>query len=451
MTLIKVHVDILMVSLGILGVVLFSKKFGLHNLFILTLPISRLGPDVGFKLKPFLLFLYPLLLHALVSNRGKFKHYGFADYWRPIAAVHLGLVLSMLVSAGVNSLPVVSFRHAVFLVWLFAVVALYINRLSNLDAYAKAKESMWLASVLWSVFGIVHYLLYLLDVPNSASTRWGPGGVYKSLDFPIGRLRQFELDPSGYALNLLPFILFMLAQLLRHRHSNTTKYLFSLILLLINFVLTFSRTGIVALMIGIVFLLLLVRRYFRRASLHPYRVFFSVASTILVILGLLSPLVGSRKVLSWIISGYSGRLSYFSTDRLSRMSLITYTLKVFYEHGPFGVGQGELSRYAVHQAHNTTVEMFAENGFLGLGCLVAIFVMVVSRGLRLLRRLSKINHPYAYDILGMLTGYIALWVGLQGLSFLTAPIVWFMTGMNLQLYWIVQSEQKQSALTRTSK
>ena len=75
---------ILVGELCVASIVIFSRKFGFHNLFIITLPISRLGFDIGFQLKAFHIFLLPLLFLAFFSTKKKFMISGKNSFQLPV-------------------------------------------------------------------------------------------------------------------------------------------------------------------------------------------------------------------------------------------------------------------------------------------------------------------------------------------------------------------------------
>jgi O-antigen ligase len=90
----------------------------------------------------------------------------------------------------------------------------------------------------------------------------------------------------------------------------------------------------------------------------------------------------------------------------------------------FGVGEGNITddRYLGKQAHNTYLELLAEDGIIAFGLFAAIIGWL---GLHLWRRRAAFREPGAYAVVHSFgCGYLALLIAIVPTSALTITLLW---------------------------
>jgi O-antigen ligase len=217
--------------------------------------------------------------------------------------------------------------------------------------------------------------------------------------------------------------------------------------------LTYSRSGFLALAVALLFSFWEFGIRGKRHSLLAAAVFCSIAFLVF------SPMNYGGRLRSIV----SDDVSVYGDAKFAREELLSQSLKISLTHPLFGIGPGNFAGYTQswHVTHNTYTELSAESGIPSL----ILFIAVLTIAFRNLKRTrSSALYKESHDV-QLYTG--GLWAGLAG--YVTGAIFastayelfpYFMVGYTTALYRIsclppeddcqdAKSEQLQPVSSRT--
>lgn len=324
----------------------FQLKIGKEFLLILYLVsfmLLQFSINIGFSFKPYMLMSLFIIIITVGSNR----------------AVRIPII---------NNIAV----YELFLI-LFIVYATVRNIFAS-DIVLGFKGSV---ALLFSLF--VYYFTYMIF--KNVSNEELIGIIYKSgifsiciivigflirdnriyeLDRSVNRLRGYVQDPNFLALYLaLPLFIALYYTLTKKKNIVTTIILFVMIFL------TYSRAAYLSIVISLLYFLFVLRNHINR---FKSKVIFGLVLIVLVLI-LLYNLPITKPTMQMATNNIFARFNE-TASRGARELLIDIGIDTFKEHPLFGIGMLNVRYYtrpfvSNNYLHNTYLEVFVEQGFVG--------------------------------------------------------------------------------------
>jgi len=439
----------ILAGLAFVVIVYLIIRNGLVSLIVVA-PLPMLSYYAGvFTLRPMhlvLLFTYVawFLRHSLYPRRIR------------VSSLLLPLVLWLLVSlaSSINALnKLVVFRGSTSIALLIAIFLYILNHIRSMRDMFLALKMLLLTSVLVMGYGLYQFLGFYLgwgDPIRAILMRLPLNPYYLDIIekqrginratinfinvFP--RPTSFLGDPnflSGYVISLLPvaICLFMFA-MARKRVIATVVLGIYIILAFFLAIATFSRSGLVALLVALLITLMLVRterHYFR--LLVPLTV--AVVGCIVVLMLVLPDLMP--------LEAYIGRFvalaNFLQSNPLGgdtyRMQTMMAGMEFFQRHPVLGVGTGNFGEYyraliggsILGRGQFTLITILAENGLLGLAVLSWIVLIVLWKTRWVLRLRHRDQHGLSHLLIkGLFAGFCGLVVSNLLYEYYTLEFVW---------------------------
>jgi len=335
--------------------------------------------------------------------------------------------LSISVSTLLNSPDKVSGRYLGLMAWNLLIAHVFYLDVEGEERLGKFIQAYLTAGAILAASGFFFYFLYMKDPESILFDTGAQTGVHLGYGFLIGRLTGLEMDPSAYAVSLMPFIFICMSELtkrVRLYKSFSLPILVILLALLANLALTFSRSGFLAFFLSFgLFQFLLWRT--ERSRKRKMR---QVSILLVLILG--------ASIFIWPFLSSLDLAEQFE-DRASfqegRVALWKEALQIFSRSPWVGVGPGRIHEYTQveglvkFQAHNSFLEVLTESGLFAAGVLGLLMAAVVAFSYRALRRMKP--GPLWYDFLGLYTGFVGIIILNQAISFITNFVLWFQLGV----------------------
>ena len=403
------------------GLWVLGRRLGALGLLVLTSPIHRPSLDIGFSLKAF----YVVIVGLVALNVWRASGDPFRLRLNTFARLALLFLAAVVVSMLINGASRASTRHVLVFVLVYAGCYLVMARLRGLVDVPRLIDAYLVTGLFLGMTGLIFYALWFI----------APGFVRGSLFdviaydpdqmWSLPLLRGVDIGSNGYALNLLPFMFVAMGVTMNASQRQRWLGLVAFAVLLMNLVLTGSRGGFLAFLgAGLVW-----------AFTLPGRTMLKLA--LVAILLALTPLapraVDVYRQYSFLKGAYSGDDEALLSDR---DQLAGATLNVFEQRPVFGVGEGNVSegQYVGKQAHNSYLELLAEDGIVGFLLYVTTIVWV---GWYLLRHRAGFRGRDAYAVCHMFgCGYLALLLAILPTSALTIPLIWLQPTVLISLVGI---------------
>lgn len=308
---------------------------------------------------------------------------------------------------------------------------------------------------LYIVFILIGGLILALESINEIYT-YSPQMLdffyHSSLDSPffnnLGYRASVGIDPNIHAY-YLDFLILISFGLLMFIPSKSTKYfLFSYILLLVfSVLLTASRGGIIALVGGITFSVL-VLTFIPKFSLYRQKTIVPISMLFFLCFGFIALQKTSESTFDRIISVRIG-----SESRIKRIQ--RYSREILPKNPFFGFGlssavavkSGSVLQHSdlrsgdslgdfADSMHTDYIRITVQMGFIGLAIYLWILVILIKMGFDLYRKIGK--GYYKGLILGIIGFYMVFMLSSMtepvGVSQITAFFFWFITGVVQVLY-----------------
>ncbi|PGC31606.1 polysaccharide polymerase [Bacillus pseudomycoides] len=311
-------------------------------LFFITL--SKYNVSIGFSLKIYMIFL------------AVFFCIYFRDfYFRPLYHYEILLLLfyfTYCLSGAFSQYPEASIR--VILGVILVLICYFIMRYMLEQASIPAIESS-IANV-GILFNMISLLLYMIGLQIIGGSPTGVEitsyGLLLDRDYP--RLIGLLDDPNIFIFYNTLFFSFYLTHLKGFKHS------FGFILCIITNLLTFSRGGIVALIL-VVILYIILADFLKKVKM--------ILIALLCLVVIYAACSFMQIDLNQIISS---RINDFSSDKGSgRFELWEQAINYFMSHPLLGIGAFNFSDYYAFEhneklyVHNTYLEILVEAGIIG--------------------------------------------------------------------------------------
>jgi len=366
-----------------------------------------------------LTFLRIGMILLLAWGAVRFVQLGIGKNLKRLAGVPLiwaviPLFIAVLVSLTTSLQPQTTINEGVRLLLLFAVgisMALGADRKTVFDRVFKVIFAM---ATLTAIIGLAQYF--------SGNWIWG-GGINIS---GVRRVNASFIDPNLFARYLNISILGTLLLLLRREWFLNIGTALALLIQVVALGVTFSRTGWLTLLIGIVIIAI--------SSAKNRRTPWSVLG-----------LGGVGAIALYLIPSIRIRFETLFTGMSAlgqREHLIKGGWAMFIENPLTGVGLGNF-RWAIEQpyhylvpwsdavtrSHTSLMTVAAEMGILGLVSMFVFLIIIASMNLRVLNQMNS----YAQ---AMLISIFVVWLSSQGEGrFFEDPMVWAFWGLSLAIQW----------------
>ncbi|AFQ46142.1 O-antigen ligase family protein [Desulfosporosinus meridiei] len=332
----------------------------------------------------------------------------------PLIWAVIPLFLAVLVSLLSSVQPQTTLTEGLRLLLLLASgvsIALGADRKAVFDRVFRVIFAM---ATLTAIFGLIQYL--------SGNWIWG-GGINIS---GVRRVNASFIDPNLFARYLDISILGSLLLFIRREWTLSIRTALALFVQLAALGVTFSRTGWLTLLIGILILAV--------SSLRNRRTHWSVLG-----------LGGLGAVALFLIPSIRLRFETLFTG-VGALGQREHLLKggwaMFIENPLTGVGLGNFQwaleqpyHYlvpwsdAVTRSHTSLMTVAAEMGILGIIGMLAFLIVLVSMNLRVLNQMNV----FAQTIL---MGVFVIWLSSQGEGrFFEDPMIWAFWGLSLAIQW----------------
>lgn len=281
---------------------------------------------------------------------------------------------------------------------------------------------------LVSVFGIYQFLGDLAGLPISLT---GLREQYTKAILGFPRIQSTALEPLYFANYLLIPLNVALALLL----SKTTRragWLIGLIALAgINFVLTVSRGGYIALAVCVVLLSII----YLKELLRPRNI-ISILLAIVVVAIIATRFININN--QW--ENFSKHVAniFGGASFVERVETFSLAEQIWRAHPWLGIGSGGFGPYAAYHplilpaegfkiVNNEYIELLAETGVLGFGCYVLLIIMLLARTLKALKNNTQ---PKLHAILiGLSLAWLGTLVQYNTFSVLYIMHIWFLIGL----------------------
>lgn len=352
-------------------------------------------------------------------------------------------------------------KGTLYLGWsIFMVVAVYfmvINLIINREILERSIKFLFLSAGLLSLFGVYQFIGDYLGLPTGLLVR------YTKASNLLPRIHTFALEPLYWANYLLLVIPIIIAFLLYRSSLIDRRWGIALFALLaFNLIFTVSRGGWIGMAAAGIVIYLLYIREDRRRRLQVVK-FLPIIVLAAIVLGssfyfipkgrdLAIKSVNLLRRENFIITAEGVRLkgwvtafNMFTTSPIIGVGVgnygpnyhrylppsYGYPSEPAYEPLPVGSGRGI--------TNNITLEIMSETGVLGLSAYLGILAVTI---LLLWRIFRKAESPFWRMIsLGLVAGFIGIFVQYQFFSTFYIMHVWFTLGLITAVGNIVKSEE----------
>lgn len=414
-----------------------GMRYGVLGLLIVSSPIHRLSVDIGFSLK----LLYLVILAAIAMNMWRATGDPFVVRTNRFFRMCLWLFGAMLLSTLVNGATATSLRHLIVLAFVFAGCYLVQSELRTQRNIAQLVDIYLLTGLVLGISGLAFYGLYLF-APGLSS----PGGLFDAVTYDPDRtwtvpvLQSVDVGSNAYALSVLPFLFIALGEWARPRNPRRAYPVAVASLLFANLLLTFSRGGVIAFVVTVLPWVFLQRR----------RPFLKVA----VALAMFAAVPFAPRALdmyreySYLKGSFSGEDEALLSGRLA---LVASSLDVARKNPVFGVGEGNITeaQNLGKQAHNTYLELLAENGILAFAIAAILFGVLVRQAFRARRAFADDWVWSVFMSFGF--GLVSLLVALIPTSALTMPLLWIQGTVVFSIATVFRAELASPASAEASR
>lgn len=314
--------------------------------------------------------------------------------------------------------PVWSVRKFIFFASIAPIYFLTVYFISSEEKILKSLKYFVFSGFLASLFGVLQFSVQFIYGKNELNSFFS-GSISKFLygrDFGslvaqnhswfvnIGGIDYFRAisvfpDPHTFALYLgllmpIAFCFFM------YKKTNKIFAFFTLLIMFLAFLLTFSRGGYLGFLVFFVVTLLLYFGLFKK-RINKNTLF--TISAVIIALGLIfsGTVFGERLSSSFSMSDISNS---------GRINIWKVSVEVFKENPLLGAGLGSLPLFfqpslsikSPINAHNTYLDIASELGIIGLMLFLAIFFYAFNTLLRNIRMQKEIS----YLSLGLLGSFV---------------------------------------------
>ncbi|MDR0139305.1 O-antigen ligase family protein [Metabacillus idriensis] len=323
----------------------------------LLITLGKFGIDLGFSLKPYMIFL---MLFVIIHVS--------AFYFEKLQLFEIALLLFYMTysfSGAFSLYPSSSLRIilgiSLYLACYFILKSILRNSNDSIIERSIANVGIF--------FNITSLLLYIAGLKTlslgSEGERISHLGVMVDRSYP--RLIGLLQDPNFFVFYNTIFFAYFLC------NANTLKNRLGLILCLVTNLLTFSRGGLLALIIIFAIYILL------NNLVKQFQIFLGLASSLAII-----AYIAIVQLKFDIFGILDSRINDFSNDGGSgRFELWGRAWDYFSSNVVLGIGAFNFSDYNAFQyqdtltVHNTFLDILSESGILGFSCYLLFISFVI--------------------------------------------------------------------------
>ncbi len=430
--------------IGAIGLAFIVLKNPWHGILLLAffIPFERLGSyDIaGATVRPSqvtaLLTLISFIMFYL--GRKKFPVPRFPIIWPLAIFAVVGFIGLLNAPQLERSVMVLAFQLFTFsIAFLLPLAIVKKEQLKQLFPF------FFVSMLLVTLFGLFQFAGDLIGLPPEIT---GLRELYTKdvLGFP--RIQSTALEPLYFANYLLIPLGILFSMFFARDRSLHPLFTIGLIGLgVVNLLLTVARGGYIAFAVCI---LVLVIAYVTK--LFTWRNIF-YALTSLVIVGIvLSQVVSFDEAYTQFV-GHVGNI-FEGASYNERVEMFEKSIDAWREHPIVGIGSGSFGPYESHHPYmipdhgwrivnNEYLELLAENGVIGFGAMVSVFLIVVVRSIK---ALIKTKDLYLRTILlGLFAAFIGILVQYNTFSILYIVHIWFAIGLLIAIQNMILHPKKQ--------
>lgn len=329
---------------------------------------------------------------------------------------------------------------AVFVMSLFVTITQLVT-LRNLTWIIKSAIASLVAVSLFGIWQLIG------DLAGWSATLTGLQPLYSKVIYGIPRIHSVAAEPLFFA-NFLLVPLLVLLSILVSRQGGRSRWLYGLFALIgLNYILTLSRGGYVAVGFGVVIVVLLVKRHFKLAI--NWRMLAAIAGLIVVIFGTTSALASYQRTksisygLRLFATESTAKLFSSNSYRERRAALSQAVASI--EQAPLaGIGIGgfgyKLKHYPKERSagdrvaiNNQFLEVAVETGLVGLLFYLGFIGSILRLGWRSLKTKANVQ-PRIY-LVGLLAGICSVLIQLLSFSGFYISYIWVNLGLLAGLAW----------------
>lgn len=377
-----------------------QRNFSLF-LLILLVTMGKYNIYVGFAIKPYMIFCILFLFFHLITFRFQRFH---------TFEIFFFLFYFIYMYSGAFSLYSISSARAVFGLMLYMICYLIIKDVINQTKASVIETAIAYAGIAFNTISIVLYIIGL-KLQNFVLNGDGIISLGVLLDRGYPRLIGLLQDPNFFVFYNTLFFAYFLC------HRDSLKNKIGFFLSLATTILTFSRGGILALIL-IFCIYILMNKPAEQ---------FKLISALLLSLGLMA-YIAIVQLKFDVLGLLESRVEDFSSDGGSgRFELWGRAWEYFSSNITMGIGAFNFSEYNLfiygdnHVAHNTFLEILSESGIIGL-FFYLLFILLVF--VQLLQSQLYRTKPYLFLVfIGFLLQMVSLSLVLNDMFFLYLAIL----------------------------
>jgi len=399
--------------------------------------LSGIGPDD-------LDLITPIILLVLVATTARLLLGKFTIYRTGLELPIVLFLISALLAAGLSFRPLFTVFTYIKFAKVFVLLFLFYAVLRKAeDRHIRLTLLAYLASASFVfIFSIIMYVVRMLFGFNSTFVTISLAGTL--------RLMATLKDPNIAAAYLVPLVLLALYWTLQSRVGHRRLLFATIFVFLVSsLVLTASRSGVLAMVIALLFWLIWERRFLiRKRSVVISLAFLFV---LFIVVALTVPGIRDRTFTQ--VSSILDRLTGSSFDAKASNdmhSLMGEWAFDMFKQKPWGVGRWNLAyeigldrlrmfRYSsIEQilaegppVHNSWLEILSSEGIGGLVAFVWIIGIVLREDLRTYR--FKNDVPWLGELKALSAGFIGILVSMFFYTYDWMYFPWFLIALQLIL------------------
>ena len=386
----------------------------LFSLFILAIPFDNYNIFSQFSASDiFLIFLLLFLLINFLLLKVKFE-------WNNINTLLMLLLFWFILSFFSSENLDISLRTLITSVMIFLVLFITIYYSNSSKALKSTYWIIIIAGIISATTGIIQWIAY----KKLGIILWDPVLYYSDLTNSIVfRVTGSYYDPNFYTLYLIiPMILSLMIIVEKKffTHRERIYAFFSLMMIMIPYILSFSRAGWVVLA---VFSFCFV---FRRLKITG-RIFLFSSVVIVLITGVVSKL-------------FYNILHFNYESTMQRFTVAVYSLRTIFSHPINGIGLGVriFNPYTGYrmETHNTFLQVGTYAGLFALIVFVTIIFYIFYYGIQTYKILKGTKDGVILE--GYIWAFSSCVLGMLTLNGLFLKHFWIVGGLIVSSYLMIK-------------
>ena len=389
-----------------------TKKI-IFSLFILAIPFDNYNIFSQFSSSDiFLIFSLFFLLTNILLMKSKIE-------WNNLNTLLIILLFWFILSFFSSENLYVSLRTLITSIMVILIV--YITICYN-DSPKALRDIYWIiiiAGVISATSGIIQWIAY----KKLGIILWGPRLYYSDLtNSIIFRVTGSYYDPNFYTLYLIvPMILSLMIVVEKKffTHRERVFAFFSMIIIMIPYILSFSRAG------WIVLAVFFFCFTFRRLKIIGR---FLLSSTVIIIL------------ITGVVSKLAYNLLHFNYEStMQRFTITIYSLRTIFSHPINGIGLGvrTFNPYTGYrmETHNTFLQVGTYAGLFALIVFIAIVIYIFYCGIKTYKTIKGTKDGVVLE--GYIWAFSSCVLGMLTLNGLFLKHFWILSGLIMSYYLLI--------------